>query len=469
MKQDATRNAAYTVDCEDYVHVVEFNPFESGDSGNLIAYGGSNYVVIGLCTFQEEEADIEGIQYKTLRTFHHGVRVDGIAWSPETKLDSLPPVIKFCTSAADMKIRLFTSDLQDKNEYKVLEGHSDFINDLVFHPKEGHEIASVSDDHTCRIWNLEGKQTAHFLLHSPGMSVCWHPEEAFKLMVAEKNGTIRFYDLMAQQAILSLQSEQTPLMSAHWCLKNTFKVGAVAGNDWIIWDITRSRWSAISENLFATTGYPGKMTSQFQIHHLGHSQVPAIQQKRTVAFLNQFVVHTVQFLNRFSTVCEEKLADLSLRIQQIETTLNILDAKLSSIPGLEDVTVEVSPASVTAVPSGSHSESPSEQPQQDSAQDSRPQESEVPSENVVTVARDPRYARYLKMVQVPLPAVNVGLGKRAFHYLRAEHLQVRIKDVHKEVLPRGPGEAGEPDVVFPLDSNKVELLSRLVDTQTLSI
>lgn len=289
MKQDPTRNAAYTVDCEDYVHVVEFNPFESGDSGNLIAYGGSNYVVVGMCTFQEEETDIDGIQYKTLRTFHHGVRVDGIAWSPETKLDALPPVIKFCTSAADMKIRLFTSDLQDKNEYKVLEGHSDFINDLVFHPKEGQEIASVSDDHTCRIWNLEGKQTAHFLLHSPGMSVCWHPEETFKLMVAEKNGTIRFYDLMAQQAILSLQSEQTPLMSAHWCLKNTFKVGAVAGNDWIIWDITRSsypqetrpvhmdrahlfRWSAISENLFATTGYPGKMSSQFQIHHLGHAQ-----------------------------------------------------------------------------------------------------------------------------------------------------------------------------------------------------
>uniref|UniRef100_A0A8C0L075 WASH complex subunit 3 n=1 Tax=Canis lupus dingo TaxID=286419 RepID=A0A8C0L075_CANLU len=32
------------------------------------------------------------------------------------------------------------------------------------------------------------------------------------------------------------------------------------------------------------------------------TKVPAIQQKRTVAFLNQFVVHTVQFLNCFSTV-----------------------------------------------------------------------------------------------------------------------------------------------------------------------
>ncbi|XP_019507388.1 PREDICTED: WASH complex subunit CCDC53 isoform X4 [Hipposideros armiger] len=130
------------------------------------------------------------------------------------------------------------------------------------------------------------------------------------------------------------------------------------------------------------------------------TKVPAIQQKRTVAFLNQFVVHTVQFLNRFSTVCEEKLADLSLRIQQIETTLNILDAKLSSIPGLDDVTFEVSPVSVTSVTNEPHSETTSEQSQQNSLQDSGPQESEVTAENILTVAKDPRYARYLKMVQV---------------------------------------------------------------------
>ncbi|XP_047406469.1 WASH complex subunit 3 isoform X2 [Sciurus carolinensis] len=133
------------------------------------------------------------------------------------------------------------------------------------------------------------------------------------------------------------------------------------------------------------------------------TKVPAIQQKRTVAFLNQFVVHTVQFLNRFSTVCEEKLADLSLRIQQIETTLNILDAKLSSIPGLDDVSFEVSPLSVT---NGSHSETTSEM-SQNSTQDSGPQESEVSSENILTVAKDPRYARYLKMVQVGVPVMAI--------------------------------------------------------------
>lgn len=38
-------------------------------------------------------------------------------------------------------------------------------------------------------------------------------------------------------------------------------------------------------------------------------------------------------------------------------------SQLSSIPGLEDVTVEVSPLSVTTVTNGSHSETTSEQPQ----------------------------------------------------------------------------------------------------------
>nr|XP_025868856.1 WASH complex subunit 3 isoform X2 [Vulpes vulpes] len=136
------------------------------------------------------------------------------------------------------------------------------------------------------------------------------------------------------------------------------------------------------------------------------TKVPAIQQKRTVAFLNQFVVHTVQFLNHFSTVCEEKLADLSLRIQQIETTLNILDAKLSSIPGLDDVTFEVSPVSVTGITNESHSETTSEK-SQNSLQDSGPQRSEVTPENILTVAKDPRYARYLKMVQVGVPVMAI--------------------------------------------------------------
>ncbi|TEA31529.1 hypothetical protein DBR06_SOUSAS9110051 [Sousa chinensis] len=124
-----------------------------------------------------------------------------------------------------------------------------------------------------------------------------------------------------------------------------------------------------------------------------------------VAFLNQFVVHIVWFLNHFSTVCEEKLADLSLRIQKIETTLNILDAKLMSIPGLDDVTFEVSLISVTRITNETHCETTSEQSQQFTRLWT--QESEVTPENILTVVKDPRYARYLKMVQVGVPVTAI--------------------------------------------------------------
>ncbi|XP_062915662.1 nucleoporin Nup37 [Mobula hypostoma] len=287
-KEAVARRATHSVLSEETVIAVEFSPFDSCDAGTLIAYGGDNYVVVGSCRFQEEDAEVKGMEYKTLQTFYRGVRVGAIAWSPETKTDTLTPLVRLCTADADRKLRLLTSDLKGST-WKVIEGHTDYINDLVFEPVNGKQIASVSDDHTCRIWDLDGNQKTSFLLHSPGMSLCWHPEEVFKLMVAEKNGTVRFYDLVTQQAILSLDCGQMPLMSADWCLGNTIKVGAVAGNDWLIWDITRSsypqekrpshldgahrfRWSKANENLFATIGYPGKMDSQLLVHHLGHPQ-----------------------------------------------------------------------------------------------------------------------------------------------------------------------------------------------------
>ncbi|XP_023672663.1 WASH complex subunit 3 [Paramormyrops kingsleyae] len=142
------------------------------------------------------------------------------------------------------------------------------------------------------------------------------------------------------------------------------------------------------------------------------TKVPAIPQKRVVAFLNQFIVHTVRFLNRFSTVCEEKLASISLRIQQIETTLSILEAKLSSIPGLEDVRVEgttraqAEPSGPVLMPGQSENptaasspENPEESQQQHRADEGR--------DNIMTVAKDPRYARYLKMVQVGVPVMAI--------------------------------------------------------------
>lgn len=149
------------------------------------------------------------------------------------------------------------------------------------------------------------------------------------------------------------------------------------------------------------------------------TKVPAIQQRRVVAHLNQFVVHTVRFLNRFSTVCEEKLSSISLRIQQIETTLCILEAKLSSIPGLEDVTIDGlsqrQPAQANGPSNASQSQTdgppagtlPPTEPAQTAPDSAATPKAEAAAENVMTVAKDPRYARYLKMVQVGVPVMAI--------------------------------------------------------------
>ena len=62
-------------------------------------------------------------------------------------------------------------------------------------------------------------------------------------MVAEKNGFIRFYDLISQRPIMSLSAGQVPLISADWCKTNGLKVGAVASDDWLIWDMSKSRYA----------------------------------------------------------------------------------------------------------------------------------------------------------------------------------------------------------------------------------
>lgn len=144
------------------------------------------------------------------------------------------------------------------------------------------------------------------------------------------------------------------------------------------------------------------------------TKVGPINHKRTLAFLNHFITHSVRFLNRFSCVCEEKLADLSSKIQRIEIMMSILEAKLASIPGLEDVTVSTPPppTSQTNGPiSGVSMSGPAPPPAIDapqSAADGPPappiEEPEPePERPTMTVSKDPRYAKYFQMVKVGVP------------------------------------------------------------------
>ena len=43
---------------------------------------------------QEEDLEVEGVEFTTLQVFSHTLRVDALAWSPESHLDKLPQLIR---------------------------------------------------------------------------------------------------------------------------------------------------------------------------------------------------------------------------------------------------------------------------------------------------------------------------------------------------------------------------------------
>lgn len=41
---------------------------------------------------QEEDVEVEGVEFNVLRVFHHEGRVSALAWSPESRLDRTPNI-----------------------------------------------------------------------------------------------------------------------------------------------------------------------------------------------------------------------------------------------------------------------------------------------------------------------------------------------------------------------------------------
>uniref|UniRef100_A0A182UAN9 WASH complex subunit 3 n=1 Tax=Anopheles melas TaxID=34690 RepID=A0A182UAN9_9DIPT len=125
-----------------------------------------------------------------------------------------------------------------------------------------------------------------------------------------------------------------------------------------------------------------------------------------VAFINHFIVSTVTFLNKFASDCESKFVTYEQKIQNLEASLLIVEAKLASIDVLKQLN-DGPPASAekpsdsqpTALGSSEGEPGPAGEVQ------SQP---EISTPNPPAVERDPKYDLYFKMLQlgVPLGAVK---------------------------------------------------------------
>ncbi|KAJ7513679.1 hypothetical protein O6H91_23G010400 [Diphasiastrum complanatum] len=147
--------------------------------------------------------------------------------------------------------------------------------------------------------------------------------------------------------------------------------------------------------------------------------------ERTLFLVNVFIIHTVRLLNKFSAICEQKLADVHQRIVRLEATLSLLEAKLMSVDGLEKAgnvldsttrpavhhfTTDREPEKLAVVHTDALSCSSLSS---SSATNSHYEESMAVgssrSEQLPKVKDDPRYSRFFKMLHVGVPDVAVKL------------------------------------------------------------
>ncbi len=73
---------------------------------------------------------------------------------------------------------------------------------------------------------------------------------------------------------------------------------------------------------------------------LDYSNVEGLQRKRLLAFVNHFLVRTVESLTVFARTCDTKLSSIQSRLKKLENALLLLEAKLDSVPILQEQRIE---------------------------------------------------------------------------------------------------------------------------------
>eukprot|EP00099_Drosophila_melanogaster_P018160 NP_609178.1 Coiled-coil domain containing 53 [Drosophila melanogaster] len=163
------------------------------------------------------------------------------------------------------------------------------------------------------------------------------------------------------------------------------------------------------------------------------TQIPPLNQKRILAFVNHFLVSTCTFLNEFALGCETKFVEMERQLQKTEAALIILEAKLASIPTEHHVATEATEA--PAISNQQRNEEASMVDTTEPPTTENPTEPELPPESVgVRACEDQRYRKFFKMVQVGVPAPAVK------QKMQSEGLEPRILDTPDLILADGQRE-----------------------------
>jgi len=124
-----------------------------------------------------------------------------------------PNILVSCS--LDGTIRVWDLSNQDGREIRVLRGHTEGVVSVIFHPANPNILVSGSLDGTIRVWDLSKQEEVKVLEgHADSVeSVLFHPNNPNILVSWSLDGTIRVWDLFKQEAVRVLKGHANRIIS----------------------------------------------------------------------------------------------------------------------------------------------------------------------------------------------------------------------------------------------------------------
>ncbi|GMH40875.1 hypothetical protein BSKO_08779 [Bryopsis sp. KO-2023] len=166
----------------------------------------------------------------------HDERCTGAAWHPHSTQETSGDVLSLATASADSTAKLWTNT---GKLLKTLEGHTDRLARIAFHPM-GKHLATASFDTTWRFWDVT---TGVALLEQEG-----HSREVYSVAF-QSDGALaasggldaigRIWDCRTGQSIMTLQGHVKKILSMDFSPNGYTVASGSEDNTCRIWDLRK--------------------------------------------------------------------------------------------------------------------------------------------------------------------------------------------------------------------------------------
>ena len=202
------------------------------------------YIASGNWAGQIRLLEVPNLDVKKAYRGGHSDRTTGIDWIPGATLSNSnvsSANVNFASGGGGGKIQLWSLD--DDKPLSTLEGHSDRVCRIAFHPS-GRYLASASDDTTWRLWDVN---TAQDVLVQEG-----HSKEVYAVSFNGDGSLIasagldsigRVWDIRTGRVIFMMESHIKPIYGLDWSTDGYRLLSGSADGFMKCWDVRAMRES----------------------------------------------------------------------------------------------------------------------------------------------------------------------------------------------------------------------------------